>query len=453
MIDPHCILAAHPAPVPRYTSYPTAPHFAAGSAITAERTMLEALDADEPVSLYLHVPFCDRLCWFCGCHTKQTRQYAPVAAYVGVLVEEMALIAEAAGFRIPVRHVHFGGGSPSMLQADDFARLATALADNFDLLEETEISVEIDPGDLGSQLLDGLGVLGVTRASIGVQDFDEDVQTAINRPQSFELTRETVASLRRLGIRSLNIDAVYGLPRQSMERLQRTIEQVMSLEPDRVALFGYAHVPWLKKHQQMIDEAELPDSLERFEQAEAAARLLTGAGFEKIGIDHFARPDDPLAIAARRGVLRRNFQGYTTDDCQTLIGLGASAISRFADGYVQNIVATGQYCAAVGNGCLAGHKSYVFTEDDRIRAHMIERLLCDFAIDLDRLEARFPDRAARYLRELADVADAESEGLCAMDKKARRFFIPPEARAFARIVAARFDAHLRETSFRYSKAV
>ncbi|QKV17491.1 oxygen-independent coproporphyrinogen III oxidase [Oricola thermophila] len=451
MIDAERILASQRGAVPRYTSYPTAPHFSAPDGLSIARARLERLPADEPVSLYLHVPFCDRLCWFCGCHTKHTLKYAPVEAYVGALLEEMATVRELAGRRFRLAHLHLGGGSPSMLRQPDIERLARALQDNFRLGADTEISIEIDPSDVTAETLKGFSVLGVTRASVGVQDFSEEVQRAINRPQTFEQTREIIDTLRESGVRSINVDALYGLPLQTEERLVSTIDKVLTLSPDRIALFGYAHVPWMKKHQRLIREEDLPGTIERFHHAGLAADMIAGAGYDRIGIDHFAKPDDSLALAARKGRLFRNFQGYTTDACRTLIGLGASAISSYGDAYVQNIVPTREYENTVRNGKIAAARGVELSVDDRIRAYMIERIMCDFAVSFEAMEERFGDLARPYIAEARLVAATDRFGLSEADD--RRFRVREEARRFTRIVASWFDAYLEDSSVRYSKAV
>ena len=437
--------------VPRYTSYPTAPHFAASAGPAVMDDLLAAIRPGEPVSIYLHVPFCDRLCWFCGCNTKHTLKYEPVAAYVGTVVSEIALLSARLGFRPKAGQIHLGGGSPSILRAVDMVRLGDALRGAFAIDDATEISVEIDPSDVTDDTLEGLSGLGVTRISVGVQDFDPRVQEAINRPQTFEQTRDVIEAVRGAGVRSVNIDALYGLPLQTTERLERTIGQVLALSPDRVALFGYAHVPWVKKHQKMIRDEDLPGMEERFVQAQTAETLLLGAGYDKIGIDHFALPGDTLAQAARNGHLRRNFQGYTTDDCPVLVPLGASSIGAFSGGYVQNEVATGQYVEAIAAGRLPASRGYAMTGDDRIRAFMIERLMCDFRISFEALEMRFGAAADPYINDAVAIADADLDGLCGADIDG--FFVPDDARAFTRLVASRFDAYLPQSDFRYSKAV
>lgn len=453
-VDPmkaHQILEKFPSPVPRYTSYPTAPHFAAEGSQGVIAAAIGSIKFDEPISLYLHIPFCDRLCWFCGCHTKQVRRYDPIEAYVCSLLTEIDLYKREFSFRPKLSKLHFGGGSPSILRSDDLKRLRNRLESAFEFLEDTEISIEVDPSDMSADTLEGLRFLGVTRASIGVQDFDEAVQASINRPQSFHQTAEVVEALREIGMRSLNIDALYGLPKQTIASVKKTVGKVISLRPDRVALFGYAHVPWMKKHQRMIDEADLPDQIQRFDQNHAAEDLLVSSGYRKIGIDHFALLGDDLATAAETGHLHRNFQGYTTDDCDVMIGLGASSIGRFPGGFMQNQVATGLYKAAVAQGKLPVAKGFFFNRDDVVRGWLIERLMCDFEISFAAFRLAFAAESEDYLAELVQLSDAEKDGLCASDRE--RFFIPDEARPFVRIIASRIDAYFGKTKFRYSKAV
>ncbi len=450
-IDHRAVLARYGAEVPRYTSYPTAPHFSQGAGPALWAELCRGLDPAVPVSVYLHIPFCDRLCWFCGCHTKQTRRYDPVEAYVGTLVAEIAAFRECLDFSPRLGALHLGGGSPSFLQPDDLKRLSEALHAAFDFAPDAEISVEIDPSHVTDETLSGLRALDVTRISIGVQDFDPVVQAAINRPQSFEQTRDVIAKLRASGLVSINIDVLYGLPLQTPERLDATVEKVVALEPERIALFGYAHVPHVKKHQTMIREEDLPGPQARLADAARAASSLRKAGYEAVGIDHFARHGDPLAKAARRGRLRRNFQGYTADPCDTLIGFGASAISRFAGGYVQNAVPTGLYQSRVAAGEPVAERGYRLTPDDVVRAYMIERRMCDFALELDALVARFGPAAEPYVREALRLAAGDPDGLVKVD--GRRFVIRPGARSLTRTVASWFDAHLQSGRARYSKAV
>ena len=446
------LIARHGGPVPRYTSYPTAPHFHDGIDNATYARWLAELPGEASLSLYLHIPFCDRLCWFCGCHTRQTHRYEPIAAYLGSLRTEIEAVAGRLAGRGRVSAIHLGGGSPTMLQPDDMRSLALLLRERFVVPNGAEISVEIDPGDIDEARLDAMAAIGLTRASLGVQDFDPFVQAAINRPQTFEDTKAVIDGLRARGVGSVNIDMLYGLPLQTVETVLRTVDLVVSLAPERIALFGYAHVPWMKKHQTMIPTETLPDLDARFVQAEAAASALVAAGYVRVGIDHFARPDDALARAALAGRLHRNFQGYTTDAADALLGFGASAIGRLPQGYVQNTVATGQYRAQVADGGLAIAKGIAFTNEDRVRGYAIERLMCDFAVDYSDLNARFGAAAAAgTITDLAAIACRDTDGLTQAD--ANGLAVTETGRPFVRKVAAGLDAYLRSGAGRHSSAV
>lgn len=435
-------------PVPRYTSYPTAPHFndSIGPAVYAN--WLGLLGRDNRLSLYAHIPYCDRLCWFCACHTKQTLRYEPVEAYLKGLHAEIAAVGSRVSRDAPVTALHFGGGSPTLLRPKDMIALKHCLAQNFAFASDAEISVEMDPNDLNEARHDALAEIGMTRASLGIQDFDRQVQKAINRIQTFEQTRGVVEAARARGVRSVNCDILYGLPYQTMETLAQTVRAVLSIAPDRIALFGYAHVPWMKKHQTMIDEVALPGIVARFHQMAMAADMLVAAGYEAIGIDHFALPTDLLAIAARQGTLRRNFQGYTDDQADALIGLGASSIGQLPQGYIQNMPATGEYLRRVGEGDLAAVRGYALTEEDRARAWVIERVMCDFGFSF----ADLPPAFLRTIRaEATGFAAADRDGLCRIEGD--RLLLTATGRPFARTVAAIFDAHLASGRGRHSIAV
>lgn len=445
------LVRKYASPVPRYTSYPTAPHFHAGVTQEKHRVWLAGIGGEERISLYVHIPFCDTLCWFCGCHTKQVRRYEPIADYLVALEAEVATVAEALSAHPAVTHLHFGGGSPTILVPDDLRRFVAALTRHFRFASRPEISVEIDPRDISEEKLDALADIGLTRASIGVQDFSSKVQAAINRFQSFEQTRDVVEGLRRRGVRSINVDMVYGLPHQTREMLRQTVDQVIELRPDRVALFGYAHVPWMKKHQTMIDEAALPNVVERYAGASRAASRLTAAGYVRIGIDHFALPEDGLAVAQGEGRLRRNFQGYTDDPAQALVGLGASSISELPQGYVQNITATPVYMKRVLAGELATARGYELTREDRMRRAFIEKLMCEFAVDRTTFREAYGDLAGPLLQDAEDLAAADNDGLVEMEGDL--FRVTPRGRAFVRTIAASFDAYLQEGGARHSVAV
>ncbi len=439
------------APVPRYTSYPTAPHFTESVGPEVYAGWLAALGEENHLSLYAHIPYCDRLCWFCACHTKQTLRYEPVEAYLKGLHAEIADIGRRVSSATPVTALHFGGGSPTLLRPDDMRALKACLAENFTFAGDAEISVEMDPNDLDEARHDALAEIGMTRASLGIQDFDPKVQKAINRIQTFEQTRGVVEAARVRGVRSVNCDILYGLPYQTMETLAETVRAVISLAPDRIALFGYAHVPWMKKHQTMIDEAALPGIVARFAQMRMAAEMLVAAGYEAVGIDHFALPADRLAIAARNGTLRRNFQGYTDDQADALIGLGASAIGQLPQGYIQNMPATGEYLRRAEEGGIAAVRGYALTEEDRARAFVIERVMCDFDFSFTDVAARFPAFSGIIRAEANAFAASDRDALCRIEGD--RFLLTATGRPFARTIAAVFDAHLASGRGRHSVAV
>jgi len=445
------LIERHARPIPRYTSYPTAPHFHDGITAIDQRHWIEELPHDSTLSLYLHIPFCDRLCWFCGCHTKQVRRYTPVAAYLPALGAEISAVAKQLAGRGKVVAIHLGGGSPSMLTSEDFLKLGKLLRASFDIAADLEFSIEIDPNDMDAARYDALAQIGITRVSLGVQDFNPDVQAAVNRIQTYEQTLAVVDAMRRRNVESINIDVLYGLPHQTVSSVEATVAQALLLEPDRMAVFGYAHVPWLKPHQRMIDEATLPGGRERFEQAQAAAAVITEAGYEAVGFDHFAKPTDSLARAARQGQLHRNFQGYTTDKATALLGFGASAISRFPQGYLQNTVPTANYQEQVVNEGTAVARGYRFTEDDRIRSYVIERLMCDFAVSLEAVKVRYGTAAADAVAQIAEFARQDPDGLAEFDGD--HLTLTQQGRPFVRSVAAAFDAYLPEDVTRCSAAV
>ncbi|MGE0857075.1 MAG: oxygen-independent coproporphyrinogen III oxidase, partial [Hyphomicrobiaceae bacterium] len=381
------------AAVPRYTSYPTAPHFGPNVDAATYGRWLGEIAEGAPASLYVHIPFCQEMCWYCGCTTKATRRHEPIARYLDALEAEIAQVSASLGGRPRIEHIHWGGGSPSILAAADIARLAATLRRHFDLAAKLEFAVEIDPRGLGDDAIRAFAAAGVNRVSVGVQDFAEDVQRAINRMQSSEQTRDVIEAFRRVGVGGINIDLVYGLPHQTPASVKDTLSRVLRLAPDRIALFGYAHLPSRITHQRLIDESVLPDTASRFAQAASAAAVLEQAGYERVGLDHFARPDDPLAQPG----IRRNFQGYTTDAAPVLIGLGASSIGYMPQGYVQNTPAIAEYERRVLSGTLATARGHAMSEDDAARALIIERLMCDFRFPAAEMRRRFPQLADALL--------------------------------------------------------
>lgn len=445
------LLRRHSRPVPRYTSYPTAPHFHAGVGNADYAGWLRTLPPATSLSLYVHIPFCDRLCWFCGCHTKQVLRYDPIAAYLPGVFREIDTVAGHLDGRGPVVALHLGGGSPSMLRPDDLIDLAARVRRQFAIGADFEFSIEIDPNDMTEDRYDAFAAAGVTRISVGVQDFNPRVQAAINRIQTFEQTKAVVEGMRKRGVTSVNLDILYGLPHQTVESIAATVDQALAIDPDRLALFGYAHVPWMKTHQRMIDETVLPDLAERLRQSTAAAERIRAAGYVAVGIDHFAKPGDSLAMAAQAGKLHRNFQGYTTDQAPALIGLGASSIGTLPQGYVQNITATGEYLKAVRETGLAIAKGLELSAEDRMRGWVIERLMCDFAVSVDELRRRFGESAGPIATEMACAAQFDPDGMVSFD--GRTFAVTELGRPFVRSVASSFDTYLSAGPGRHSVAV
>ncbi len=434
--------------VPRYTSYPTAPHFTPAVGADCYAGWLAALPHDGLLSLYIHVPYCTRLCLYCGCHTKATRRREPIEAYAARLIDEISLVAAQARGR--VAHLHWGGGTPSILGEDLLHAITDALSERFDFSALREHAIELDPRLVTPSLARTLAAIGVNRASLGVQDFAPHVQEAIGRKQPFETVARTVAQLQDAGITRINLDLMYGLPRQSIDDVRRSAELAASLAPQRLALFGYAHVPWFKTQQRLIREADLAGPAGRLEQARAASETLLANGFVAVGLDHFARADDDLALAARSGTLHRNFQGYTTDAADALIGLGASAIGKLPQGFVQNAVDIAGYSRAVQSGRFATIKGVALNEDDCLRAHVIERLMCDLAVDLDAV-GREMKTDEPFAEELAELTPLAREGLVQVD--GRRITVTAEGRPFVRLAAAAFDGYLRANRSRHSIAV
>jgi len=445
------LLAKYSSAVPRYTSYPTAPHFHEGVDCGKYAHWLQAITAKERISLYLHIPYCDRLCWFCACHTKHTLKYEPIAIYLESLKKEIAAVGALVSRDAAVTAVHFGGGSPTMLRPDDMIDLMATLRAAFRFADDVEISVEMDPNDLDEPRYDALAAIGMTRASLGVQDFHPEVQKAINRIQTFEQTKSVVEAVRARGVHSVNCDILYGLPHQTEATVAETVKDILSLAPDRIALFGYAHVPWMKKHQTMIREEVLPGLEERFAQMNLAASMLGEAGYEPVGIDHFALPTDSMAIAAREGRLRRNFQGYTDDAAEALIGLGASSIGQLPQGYVQNMPATGEYQRMADAGGLAAVRGVEVSQDDKLRRRVIEEIMCRFAVSFPDLRSEFGNAVDAIFAEARAFAQSNQDRICLIEDD--RFVITDAGRPFARTIAAVFDSYLSTGKGRHSIAV
>ena len=435
------LLARYDRQVPRYTSYPTAPHFTADVDGAAYENWLGAIDAGETASLYLHIPFCREMCWYCGCNTRVVRREGPVRSYGESLVAEIDRVADAIPGRLRAGHVHFGGGSPNTLPPDALRHIVGRLRDRFALTPETEIAVEIDPRSTSGEFIRACADAGVTRASLGVQELDSNVQLAVNRVQCFGLIAQLTAQLRGQGIRDINMDLMYGLPRQTVGSIVATVDRITELDPTRIALFGYAHVPWMKKHMRLIDESRLPGAAERWRQFEAATERLLAHGYVAIGMDHFARPDSALARAAADGTLHRNFQGYTTDTAEVLLGFGASAIGSLPAGYVQNDTDVRGWQAAIAAGGFATVKGCVLDDGDRMRRAVIERLMCDMAVDVAGVVRRHGGDPEVFAPAMDALVPMVRDGLVEIAGTVLR--MTPRGRPLVRAAAAAFDRHLR----------
>ena len=437
------LLHKYARPVPRYTSYPTAPHFHAGVDEDTYRTWLAAIPPDEPLSLYFHVPFCRQLCWYCGCHTSVTRNEEALVRYAAALEREIATVASAMCHGRTVASLHWGGGTPNILPPDLWEDVMDTARHHFRFAEGAEIAAELDPRLITEDWFPALRRQGVTRVSLGVQDFDAGVQVAINRVQPFELVQRAVDGLRnQASIEGINFDLIYGLPGQTDETIRNTVRLAASLSPDRIALFGYAHVPWMKSHQEKIDTAKLPGAWHRYGMSKLAMQQLQDAGYRAIGFDHFARPDDPLCRAAEHGDLRRNFQGYTDDRNEVLVGFGASAIGTLPSGYVQNEPRIAQWLRAVEDGRLPVVRGVACSEEDTTRRRLIETLLCAFEVEVD---------------DPALIADSDTlqamldDGLAEWDGCVLR--VTETGRPMVRTLGSVFDAHLARGVGKHSAPV
>ena len=428
-------------PVPRYTSYPTAAEFDEGVGREEMELALAGIGTDEPISLYVHIPYCKEICWYCGCNTGAANRAQRLDSYLEALESEIDLIAARLDGRGRVQRISFGGGSPNAIAPDRFASLLETLQWVFDA-HEASLSIELDPRSLSGPWFGTIAAAGIKRASLGVQTLEPTVQRAIGRLQPLSLIETCVEELRRAGVRSLNFDLMYGLPYQGLEELERTLTATIKLRPERIALFGYAHVPHLIPRQRQIDGSALPDAEQRFFQAELGHRLLTAAGYMPIGFDHYALANDPLAIASDEGRLKRNFQGFTDDQADVLIGLGASAVSQFPHLLVQNEKNAGRYKVRVSSGLLPAERGIRRTEEDRRRGRIIEGLLCNGKAETGGL---LDQDLLHRLRPFTEL------GLVTIEKG--RLRLPDYGRPYARVIASMFDSYRQPAARRFSSAI
>ena len=430
---------------PRYTSYPTAPHFSAAVNDDVVTSWLTALPASDSISLYIHVPYCHQLCWYCGCNTFAARRAEPVLDYVTTLLLELDLVRTVLGRRRVVE-IHWGGGTPNILDAAQFQRIFEHVRASFDTSALAHHAIELDPRYVDAAKAQAYAAAGVNRVSLGIQDLNDRVQQAIGRVQPLSIVQRAVEALRAAGIAGINFDLMYGLPHQHVAEIQHSIDVSVTMRPNRIALFGYAHVPWFKKRQRLIPEAALPGTELRLQQAEAARIKLEEHGYVAIGLDHFALPDDELAQAAKAGRLRRSFQGYVVEQSPALVGLGPSAISTLPHGYAQNHPEPGAWTAAIAQGRLPIARGHALSEDDRIRRRLIESIMCDFEGDLRPLGG-VPACSA----EIVALAPMIRDGLVTVNDN--RISLAEAARPICRVVGAAFDTYAARAQARHSKAV
>ncbi len=456
VIDP-VLIRKYDVAGPRYTSYPTADRFVEAF---GERELSQWLakrnigGISQPLSVYVHLPFCESICYYCGCNKIATRDHSRSAKYIKYLDKEMALLARRLGEAPTIAQLHWGGGTPSFLPQEEMRELMALVDSRFRRAPEFECAIEVDPRHAPEGSMAFLAGLGFNRVSLGVQDFDPAVQKAVHRIQGEDLVRRVVAESRAAGFRSVNFDLIYGLPRQTLDSFNATLDKVIALDPDRIALYSYAHLPTLFKPQRRIAEADLPSAETKLQIMTLAIGRLTRAGYLYIGMDHFARPDDDLAIAQRRGRLQRNFQGYSTFPDSDLVGLGVSAIGKVGPTYYQNHKRLDDYTAALDAGHLPVTRGLELTQDDLVRRAVIQALACHFRLSMESIElAYLVDFKDYFARELADLRRLQDEGL--VDVSDEWITVTPRGRLLVRVVCMVFDRYLREAQARakYSKVI
>lgn len=445
-----CVILKYDKQVPRYTSYPTAPHFSAKVNSDVYVNWLKNLPQQESTSLYIHIPFCKQLCWYCGCYTKATKSYAPVEDYSHILAREIQLVAEILSQKNhKVSHIHFGGGSPTILLPEGFEFLMNIIKDKFEISDSAEIAIEIDPRNINEEKISSYAKAGINRVSIGVQDFNPRVQLAINREQSFDVVYDCVKLCRKYGIKSVNLDLIYGLPKQSLEMVKKNIDYSMLLNPDRIALFSYAHVQWKKKHMRLINEEDLPDSANKLKMYKAAAEKLHQEGYVSIGLDHFAKKSDSMAKAFGDEKLKRNFQGYSTDTADNVIGLGVSAISYLPFGYAQNTLDFAEYEKNILRGNLAIVKGIEIDEEDKMRKRIIDELMCYMEVDLKVICDSFGLEKNYFEKEVSELEELKQDGLIRIKNNVIKINLA--APQIARVVCCVFDKFFKADSQKHSK--
>lgn len=432
-------------PGPRYTSYPPATHF---TDEVDKNALMESIrknnETQRDLSLYYHLPFCESLCWFCGCTTVITKDHSRSENYLNYIDREMDLMREHLNPDRKVVQVHLGGGTPTFLQPDELRRLGDHIRERFQFGERVEAGAEIDPRRITRDTIQALKDAGFNRASMGVQDHNPEVQKAIHRIQPYEMTRQAIDWLRECGFESLNVDLIYGLPYQTVDSFEKTLEDTLKLQPDRLAVFSYAHVPWIKPAQKILQERmELPSPEVKLELLKLTIEKLTSEGYVYIGMDHFAKEDDELTVAQRTKTLQRNFQGYSTRGGVDIYAFGMSSISQSQDAYWQNLKELPDYCASVDEGKLPIQRGYILTEEDHLRRRTIMRLMCDLELDYANMsELLGLDFGSTYAPELESLTDLEEDGL--IQKSTTGLTVTELGRLLIRNIAMRFDGYQNE---------
>jgi len=441
-------------PGPRYTSYPTAPHFSENVGLADWERIIASNNetAERDLSLYFHIPYCDTLCYFCGCTTVITRNKDKIEEYLGYLFKELDLFKSRIHPGRKVVQQAFGGGTPTYLSPEQIRRLGNKILETFHFDKNAEVACEMDPRGLTKDHIQALKDVGFNRGSVGVQDFDPAVQKAVNRINPQQMIEEIVGWTREIGFESLNLDLIYGLPLQTRASFEKTLNAVLALNPDRLAVFNYAHVPWMKPHQKLINEADLPTSEEKLQMLKMIIETLTSSGYVYIGMDHFAKVDDELTIAQHEKTLQRNFQGYSTKAGADIYAFGMSSISQLEDIYAQNTKVVPEYYKMVDAGKLPVEKGYLLTEEDKLRRSVIMRMMCDLELDYAKLSKNLQvDFKTHFEKELNNLDEFVADGLMVLDDN--KLTVTNKGRLFIRNIAMTFDAYLGQGEGRFSKTI
>ncbi len=439
-------------PIPRYTSYPTAPHFKNSINSKIYISWLNNIKSTENLSLYIHIPFCNSLCYFCGCHTTATKKYEQIDRYVNFLIKEIHLIKSKINFKPKVSHIHFGGGTPSILKSKDLKLIMDTINKKFNVHNKCEIAMEVDPRFFRIDLIKVLKKHKFNRISIGVQDFSIIVQKNINRIQPFKSTKDLINSFRSYGIKNINIDLMYGLPYQSIKSFLLTLNKVISLKPDRISIFGYAHVPWMKKRQNLI-KGKILDNKERLQLYNLASDYLQNNKYVSIGIDHYARYNSSIIKKIKKRNLTRNFQGYSEDNSKVLLGFGSSSISSVPEGYVQNYSNALDYYESIKKNKIPVFRGYKFKNKDRMYGEIIKNLMCYLNVDLNEIKEKFNlENNQNFLfYELLKIKPFMDKGFVKLNNNV--LTIHPKARPLARTISSSFDQFFKKNKNKYSLGI